>query len=81
MQLKLKIKKFNKYRDKTGGLIPFYLKKHFENFKIKRFFFVYVNLKNPREDNAHKKCSQILIPIKCDIILHIKLINKKKKNY
>ena len=28
MQLKLKIKKFNKYRDKTGGLIPFYLKKH-----------------------------------------------------
>ena len=34
MQLKLKIKKFNKYRDKTGGLIPFYLKKHFENLRI-----------------------------------------------
>ena len=35
MQPKLKVKKFNKYRDKTGILIPFYLKKHFENFKIK----------------------------------------------
>ena len=31
MQLKLKIKKFNKYRDKTGGLIPFYLKNILKN--------------------------------------------------
>ena len=79
MQPKLKIKKFNKYRDKTGSLIPFYLKKHFENFKIKRFFFIYGNLKYPRADHAHKKCNQILIPIKGEIILHITSINKKKK--
>ena len=38
MQLKLKIKKFNKYRDKTGGLIPFYLKKHFEKLRISNIF-------------------------------------------
>ena len=81
MQPKLKIKKFNKYRDKTGSLIPFYLKKHFENFKIKRFFFVYGNLKYPRADHAHKKCNQVLIPINGTIEVCITNKNKKERKF
>ena len=62
--MKLKIEKFKEFGDVTGSLIPFYLDKHLKNFKIKRFFFLYGNDKHPRADHAHKKCNQIIIPIK-----------------
>ena len=77
--MKLEIKKFSYYSDKTGTLIPYYNYSHFKKFKIERFFFLYGNLKYPRADHAHKKCSQILIPVKGRVI--IKIIKKNKKKY
>ena len=61
--MKLKVSKYSLYKDKTGGLAPFYIKGNLKNFKIKRFFFIYGNKKYPRANHAHKKCSQILIPV------------------
>ncbi len=78
MKLNLKLLKFNKYEDKTGRLIPFYIKKHLNNFKIRRFFFIYGNLKYPRADHAHKKCNQILIPVKGEMVLKITTLSNKK---
>ncbi len=77
--MKLKLNKFNLYKDKTGGLVPFYIRGNLENFKIKRFFFIYGNKKYPRANHAHKKCSQILIPVFGSSVVSI--INKKNKYY
>ena len=75
--MKLEIKKFKKFSDKTGVLTPFYNNDHFKKFKIKRFFFLYGNKKYPRADHAHKKCNQIIIPVKGSAIIEI--TNKKKR--
>jgi dTDP-4-dehydrorhamnose 3,5-epimerase-like enzyme len=75
--VKLRLKKFNIYQDKTGNLVPFYTKKNFDNFKIKRFFFLYGKKSQTRAKHAHKKCNQILIPVRGTS--KIKIINKKKK--
>ena len=61
--MKLKIKKFEKFTDFTGTLVPFYKNKSLDKFNIKRFFFLYGKKKFIRADHAHKKCNQILIPI------------------
>ena len=79
--MKLQIKKFNTYSDKTGSLMPFYLNSHLNNFKLKRFFFIYGNTKYPRADHAHKKCDQILIPICGEVIIKIIKKNKKKTSF
>lgn len=79
--MKLKTFKFKHYKDKTGKLIPFYTKKNFNNFNIRRFFFIYGNLKYPRANHAHKKCNQILIPVKGKIVLQITTISKKKYKF
>ena len=81
MKIKLKTLNFKSYKDKSGELIPFYSKKHFNNFRIKRFFFIYGNLKYSRADHAHKKCNQILIPIKGKMILKVTTISKKKYTF
>ena len=78
--MKIQIKKSKTYSDKTGSLIPYYKKKSLKNFNIKRFFFVYGKKKYFRADHAHKKCSQILIPIIVKIKITI-FYNKKKKKY
>ena len=39
--MKLKIKKFKKFTDLTGTLVPFYKDKSLNKFNIKRFFFLY----------------------------------------
>ena len=39
--MKLEIKRFKKFTDATGSLVPFYKKKSLNNFNIKRFFFIY----------------------------------------
>jgi len=79
--VKLEIKKFKRFIDRTGHLVPFYKNKHFKSFKLKRFFFVYGNTSFPRADHAHKKCNQILIPIFGKI--KVEITNKKniKKIY
>lgn len=71
--------KFKNFREKSGTLTPFYVGKHLpNNFKLKRFFFLYGKKKYLRADHAHKKCSQIIIPIfgKIKITTYF---NKKKK--
>ena len=76
---KPEIIKFKSFKEKSGTLIPFYMGKHLpKNFILKRFFFLYGKKKFLRADHAHKKCTQILIPI----IGKIKIttyFNKKKK--
>jgi len=88
--VKLQIKKFNKFTDITGSLVPFYKKKSLNNFNIKRFFFIYGNQKFMRADHAHKKCNQVLIPVNGSAkitIFNLKkikktiVINDKNKNF
>ena len=74
--MKLQLKKFNKFTDPTGSLIPFYKKESLNNFNIKRFFFIHGKKKFKRADHAHRKCNQILIPITGSISVNI--FNKKK---
>ena len=79
--MKLQIKKFEKFTSKHGTLIPYYRNYHFKNFKIKRFFFIYGNKKYSRGDHAHKKCNQILIPIKGKATIIITKSNNKKYSF
>jgi WxcM-like, C-terminal. len=75
----LKKIKFNRYPEKSGELIPFYiddLKKI--NFKLVRFFFLFGKKKYIRADHAHKKCKQIIIPIKGKIKVTTYKKGKKK---
>lgn len=73
--MKLQLKKTKTYKDRTGSLIPFYKNISFQNFNLKRFFFVYGNQKHFRADHAHKKCNQILIPVYGEI--EVKITTKK----
>jgi dTDP-4-dehydrorhamnose 3,5-epimerase-like enzyme len=73
----LKIKKFRKYQNSNGSLTPFYIDKSLNNFKIKRFFFVYGKINKKRGFHAHKKCNQIYIPILGNIFVSV--ISKKNK--
>lgn len=53
---------FNKFKKKSGTLIPISLSKDIP-FKTKRVFMIYGNKNFVRGNHAHKKCSQFLIPI------------------
>jgi|TARA_B110000495_G_C22799190_1_gene466866 oxalate decarboxylase/phosphoglucose isomerase-like protein (cupin superfamily) len=76
---KFKILNYNRFSEKSGTLIPFYSDKSFpKNFIIKRFFILYGKKGFPRADHAHKKTTQIIIPIKGKIKLTIFYNNKKK---
>jgi len=79
--MKLQIKKFNRFTDITGSLVPFYKNKSLNNFNIKRFFFIYGKKKYMRANHAHKKCNQILIPINGTIKIDIFNLKKKKKTF
>ncbi len=72
------IKKFNlrKITNSNGSLIPVDLKR-FSGFNIKRFFILYGKKNDIRGNHAHKKCSQIFIPINGKTKLET--INKKTK--
>jgi len=72
---KIKIKSFKSF---SGKLVPISFNKNFP-FKIKRIFFLH-GLKNKiRGDHAHKKCSQIFMPISGKMILFTKTPFSKKK--
>ena len=75
--MKLQVKKFKIFKDITGSLIRFYLDKHLNNFKIKRFFFIHGGKKYLRADHAHKKCNQIIIPI--DGLMDIEITTRQNK--
>lgn len=77
--MKLRTKNFNIFSDKTGSLIPFYIDRSLDNFRLKRFFFLHGQKNYMRADHAHKKCNQILIPMKGTS--KITIINRNKKKY
>ncbi len=79
--MKLEVKKFKQFTDKTGSLVPIYKSKHLKNFNLKRFFFVYGKLSYLRADHAHKKCNQILVPIFGRLAVEITSRNKKTTKY
>lgn len=75
-----KIKKYiiKTHIDKSGKLVPLTFNKKFP-IKIRRIFFIYGKKNKLRGDHAHKKCSQLFIPIVGKILLEIKTIKIKKK--
>ena len=79
--MKLQLKKFERFKDITGTLVPFYENKSLNKFNIKRFFFIYGKKKHIRANHAHRKCNQILIPINGTIKIDIFNLKKKKKTF
>ena len=65
------LKKFTKL---SGTLLPITFNNKFP-IKVKRMFFIYGRKKYKRGEHAHKKCSQLFIPIKGKI----KIIMKYRK--
>ena len=77
---KPKILRYSIYPEFNGTLIPFYTNKHFPKyFKLRRFFLLYGKKKYSRADHAHKKCSQIIIPLRGKIYITIKSGKYSKK--
>ena len=77
---KPKIFSYSIYPEFNGTLIPFYTNKHFPKyFKLRRFFLLYGKKKYSRADHAHKKCSQIIIPLRGKIYITIKSRKYSKK--
>lgn len=68
--MKIKIQKLKKFVSSNGNLVPIYLDK-IKNFKIKRLFILDGKKGALRGDHAHKKCTQIFIPINGKIRLEI----------
>ena len=62
------LKKFTKL---SGKLLPITFNNKFP-IKVKRMFFIYGKKKYKRGDHAHKKCSQVFIPIKGKIKINMK---------
>ena len=69
-----KIINFKKFTKASGKLLPITFNNKFP-IKVKRMFFIYGKKKYKRGDHAHKKCSQVFIPIKGKI----KIIMKYRK--
>ena len=74
----MKRKKFTIYKNKTGSLVPFSLKKDIP-FNAKRIFIIYGKKNSERADHAHHKCSQYLIPIYGSVNLSYENKNGKFK--
>ena len=68
------LKKFTKL---SGTLLPITFNNKFP-IKVKRMFFIYGRKKYKRGDHAHKKCSQVFIPIKGKIKINMKYRKTKK---
>ena len=58
----MKTTKFKSYKKKSGTLVPFSIIKDMP-FKVKRIFLIYGNKNFIRGNHAHKKCSQLLVPV------------------
>ena len=70
----IKIKSFSK---STGKIITITFNKKFP-IKVKRIFFLYGKKNKIRGQHAHKKCSQLFIPIQGKMILKILTPQSKK---
>ena len=69
---------FKKFTKASGKLLPITFNNKFP-IKVKRMFFIYGRKKYKRGDHAHKKCSQVFIPIKGKIKINMKY-NKTEKS-
>ena len=72
-----KIINFKKFTKPSGKLLPITFNKKFP-IKVKRMFFIYGRKKYKRGDHAHKKCSQIFIPIMGKIKINMKYRKTEK---
>ena len=72
-----KIYNLKKFAKRSGKLLPITFNNKFP-IKVKRMFFIYGKKKYKRGDHAHKKCSQVFIPIKGTIKINIKYRKTKK---
>ena len=66
-----KIFNLKKFTKTSGKLLPITFDNKFQ-IKVKRIFVIYGKKKYKRGDHAHKKCSQIFIPIMGKIKINIK---------
>ena len=73
-----KIFNLKKFTKRSGKLLPITFNNKFP-IKVKRMFFIYGRKKYKRGDHAHKKCSQVFIPIRGKIKINMKY-RKTKKN-
>ena len=75
---KLKIRKpalikFKTFPEFNGMLVPFYTNSFYpKKFVLKRFFTLYGKKKHFRADHAHRKCTQIIIPLRGLVKVKIK---------
>ena len=72
-----KIINLKKFTKRSGKLLPITFNNKFP-IKVKRMFFIYGRKKYKRGDHAHKKCSQVFIPIKGKIKINMKYRKTKK---
>ena len=72
-----KIINFKKFTKASGKLLPITFNNKFP-IKVKRMFFIYGKKKYKRGDHAHKKCSQVFIPIKGKIKINMKYRKNEK---
>ena len=72
-----KIFNFRKFIRKSGTLLPITFNNKFP-IKVKRIFVIYGKKKYKRGDHAHKKCSQIFIPLMGKIKISMKYKNTEK---
>jgi dTDP-4-dehydrorhamnose 3,5-epimerase-like enzyme len=71
-----KIKKLKNIVNINGVLVPMYLNQ-IKNFKTNRFFLLYGKKNRIRGNHAHKKCTQIFVPLSGSAQLEI--IKEKKR--
>ena len=70
--------KLNSFKANNGNLVPFYFHKLIK-FEAKRLFILSGKKNHIRGNHAHKKCTQIFIPILGKTKLEIIYKNKNKK--
>jgi dTDP-4-dehydrorhamnose 3,5-epimerase-like enzyme len=78
MNKKIKHFKIEHFYRSDGTLVPFNFNKNFP-IKVKRIFFLYGKKNKIRGDHAHKKCSQVFIPIRGNATLLINTPKNEKK--
>ena len=71
---KFKLKSYSRF---SGKLMPINFDKKFP-IKVKRIFFINGKKSKIRGEHAHKKCSQLFIPIHGKMALTIETLNNKK---
>ena len=72
-----KIINFKKFTKTSGKLLPITFNNKFP-INVKRIFIIYGKKKYKRGDHAHKKCSQIFIPLMGKIKISMKYKNTEK---